>query len=119
MGLGDRFDVGIFNRPKVFRTDDTDQLPEDLDPEELKQFKEDLEDHVDVDIGYVEAYAIQRLQTPMLESYISNVLGRIESVEDVGGEVSVRSVMDSKATREYARRVGAVEELEESIEILR
>ena len=84
--------------------------PED---EELTQLKEDIEESIGmgVSISKQDAKAIYMLDTPMLQSYVSNVLGQASQHSD---EVSVKSVIHSDATKKYARKVGSLDKLEDA-----
>jgi len=82
--------------------------------DKLKKFKSDIEESIGIELSNKDAAAIYLLDTPMLQSYVSNVLAEAEKHSD---EVNVQSVIESKATKKYARKVGSVDELEEAISV--
>lgn len=82
-----------------------------ISSDDLAELKDDIEKSIgmDVSISQQDAKAIYMLDTPMLQSYVSNVLGQASQHSD---DVSVESVIKSDATKKYARKVGSVTELE-------
>lgn len=82
--------------------------------DELKKFKSDIEGSIGIELSNEDAAAIYLLDTPMLQSYVSNVLAEAEKHSD---KVNVESVIKSDATRKYARKVGSVDKLEEAVSV--
>jgi hypothetical protein len=110
--LKDKRPVGpIFTASESEPGDLNGSFPESVDRDELEEYKQNIERTADVEISLQGAFAIKQIDTPMLQSYIANVLGRASQHND---EVTVESVINSKATKKYARKVGAVQELEEA-----
>lgn len=82
---------------------------------DISEYKNDIESTLDVSLTDKEARAIKRLQSPMLQSYVSNVLSTASQHNE---NVTPTSVIKSDATRKYARKLGATRHLENAKELL-
>jgi hypothetical protein len=90
------------------------QLPDDIDKGSLAKLRANIEADTGASVDMQDALAVHVLEAPMLQSYVSNTLSRVEQVSD---EVTAESVIHSDATEEYARKLGATDQLEAAQEV--
>lgn len=90
------------------------ELPDGIDRDSLAKLRANLESDTGASVDMRDALAIHALEAPMLQSYVSNTLSRVEQVSD---DVTARSVIHSDATEEYARKLGAKDKLKTAREV--
>lgn len=87
------------------------EIPDQVDRQNLADLKSRIERTTNTEPDMQDALALHVLEAPMLQSYVSNTLERTKQVSD---NTSVQSVIESDATKEYARKLGAREQLEKA-----
>jgi len=98
-----------------FSSDNSENNFDEIDTQEVRQFKQDIESQTNQDITMVEAKAVMVIDAEMLQSYIVNTFDTASQYSNK--DVTVQSVMKSKPTQKYARKMGAEDELQKAIQV--
>lgn len=112
--LEDKRPLGPLFGTSGARSDDSSDnsgVPSTVDEDELAEFKDNVEEAARVRITMEEAYAIKQIDTPMLQSYVSNTLREVARQTD---DATVQGVLESEAAERYARKLGSVQELQQA-----
>jgi hypothetical protein len=107
--IGPFIEMGQYNDEQDDSSDETT-----LTQDKIGEYKSSIKQSTGVKITDKDAVAVDKLSSPMLQSYVMNVMGRLIEIND---DVSVQSVINSDPVKEYSKKLGAEQHLDEAQDV--